>query len=110
MQDFSRHVLHMMQYTNAVVTIASDSNRVFSFMRVRLAELIEERGMTLYEVAKAASGLGVSEQSIYRLARTNGKPHTFNMRVLAALCEVFRVEPGDLFEDDRKPRDKPKRK
>jgi hypothetical protein len=60
-------------------------------MRVRLRELLDERGMTVYGLAKAVDelGVGVSVQAVYRLARLHGAPQRMDVRLLCALYDVL---------------------
>jgi DNA-binding Xre family transcriptional regulator len=38
----------------------------------------------------------------YRLNRHRGRAHTFDSKLLEALCNVLDVEPGELLERDKK--------
>lgn len=71
-----------------------------SQIRLRLPELLERRKMTPYALA-VASQRRISMSTAYRLARLKGRVGNFNAEVLAALCDVLDVEPGELLE--RKP-------
>ncbi len=66
-------------------------------LRLRLPELLEEREMTPYALAKASGGR-ISMSTAYRLARLRGRVETFDRSVLDALCDVLQVEPGELLE------------
>lgn len=72
-------------------------------MRIRLPELMDQRGMTAYQVAKASSGR-ISMSTAYRVARLKGRLETFDADLLEGLCEVFKVEPGELLERDKRKR------
>ncbi|MHB1555412.1 MAG: helix-turn-helix domain-containing protein [Acidimicrobiales bacterium] len=49
----------------------------------------------------AARGVALSREQVYRLvARV---PERLNLKILAALCDIFDCEPGDLFEPVREP-------
>ena len=73
-------------------------------MRVRLTELLAERGMTVYALAKAVERRGgVSEQAVYRLAR-NSAPERVDVRLLDAICDVLDVGPGELLERGKRKR------
>jgi hypothetical protein len=64
-------------------------------MRLRVPELLQEHGMTAYELHKRSAG-SISLAGAYRLAR--GDFRTVSGRVLEALCEVFGIEdPGPLL-------------
>jgi|JI7StandDraft_1071085.scaffolds.fasta_scaffold310831_1 DNA-binding Xre family transcriptional regulator len=66
-------------------------------MRLRLPELLRARGLTAYALA-ARSGGRISESTAYRLIEMEGRLQTFGADILAALCDVLEVEPGELFE------------
>lgn len=68
-------------------------------MRVRLTELLKERDMTVYAVAKASAGR-VSTSALYRLQRTDGRARYMDSELLEALCDVFGVGPGELLEQE----------
>jgi DNA-binding Xre family transcriptional regulator len=65
-------------------------------MRLRLPELLPP-GMTPYQLAKA-SGERISLSTAYRLVQRKGRVANFDADMLAALCDVLGVQPGDLFE------------
>ena len=66
-------------------------------MRLRLPELLEQRKMTGYALSKESAGR-ISLSAAYRLLRLRGKLKMFDAEILEALCEVFKVEPGELLE------------
>lgn len=68
-------------------------------MRVRLAELLEARGLTAYAVAQQSGGR-VSTSALYRLLKAGGRPRLLDAELLDALCDVLDVEPGELLERD----------
>lgn len=72
-------------------------------MRLRLPELLDERGLSAYALSKRSGGR-ISMSTAYRLAKLNGRVQNFDAEMLEALCDVLQVEPGQLME-----RDKPKR-
>lgn len=72
-------------------------------MRVRIPELMHERGLTAYKLA-ALSGGRISESTAYRLMQFEGNLQTFGAEILEALCDVLEVEPGELFERATPPR------
>jgi Fe2+ or Zn2+ uptake regulation protein len=83
-------------------------------MRLRLPELLEEHTppLTAYAVAKT-SGNRISLSTIYRLNRNRGRVANFDGELLEALCDVFQVHPGKLFEREGmggKGRNRPARK
>ena len=69
-------------------------------LRLRLPELLEERGMTPYAFSKATNGR-VSMSTAYRVVRMRGRLATFDATLLQAICDVLEVEPGELFEQKR---------
>ena len=77
---------------------------VMDVLRLRLPELLAEREMTPYALAKASAGR-VSLSTAYRLTRNKGKVRYLDAELLETLCDVFDVEPGELLE-----REKPARK
>jgi DNA-binding Xre family transcriptional regulator len=72
-------------------------------MRLRVADLLAERGMTAYQLAKA-SGDRLSLSTCYRLAR--GEADSISTSTVEALCDVLGIkDPGPLFErEGRTPR------
>ena len=68
-------------------------------MRVRIPELLEERNLSAYGLARASGGR-ISLSAAYRLSRSRGRVQFFDNDLLEALCDVLEVEPGDLFERD----------
>jgi DNA-binding Xre family transcriptional regulator len=74
-------------------------------VRIRFRELLKEKGLTTYAVARD-SGDRVSLSTAYRLKRRDGKLETFSNDLLEALCDAFDVEPGELFERDKRKRGK----
>lgn len=59
---------------------------------VRLDRLLEERGMTLAELAERV-GVTVVNLSILK----NGRARAVRFTTLTALCEVLGCQPGDLL-------------
>ena len=68
-------------------------------MRVRLAELMESRGLTAYAVAQQSDGR-ISTSALYRLIKADGRARYLDSQLLEALCDVLDVEPGELLERD----------
>jgi hypothetical protein len=62
-----------------------------------LPELLDDRGMTPYALAKASKGR-ISMSTAYRITRLRGRLETFDREVLEALSEVLGVGPGELLE------------
>lgn len=72
-------------------------------MRIRLPELLEERGLTAYAVAQQSGGR-IEQSGLYRLMRKRGKVRYIDADLMEALCDVLGVEPGDLLEREGKRR------
>jgi len=74
-------------------------------LRLRLAKLLRERGMTPYALAKAS---GISQPHVYALVK---QPDVGRIsgRTIEALCRALRCQPGDLFEyrEESPPRRRP---
>jgi DNA-binding Xre family transcriptional regulator len=66
-------------------------------MRLRLAELMEARGLTAYAVAQESDGR-ISTSALYRLLKNEGRARYLDADLLEALCDVFNVGPGELLE------------
>lgn len=73
-------------------------------VRLRLAEVLHERGMSWYELARMS---GLSETQVYRLANSNGRFNRLGENMLNRLRAALNVQPGELLEwipDVRTPR------
>lgn len=68
-------------------------------IRVRLPELLNEDIKTAYALAKASHGR-ISLSAAHRLVRARGMVQRYDADVLEALCEMFRIGPGELLELD----------
>ena len=66
-------------------------------MRLRVPELLAEHNMTAYQLAQRLEGR-VSATTVYRMAR--GEVLQVPLYALEALCDVFGLEPGPLFQRD----------
>jgi DNA-binding Xre family transcriptional regulator len=64
-------------------------------VRLRVAELLEKRGETAYQLAKAT---GMTMNRAYRLASEDGQFDALRADALDALCRYFGVQPGKLLE------------
>jgi DNA-binding Xre family transcriptional regulator len=69
-------------------------------MRLRLAELLESRGLTAYAIAQQSDGR-ISTSALYRLLKSDGRARYLDAELLDALCDVLDVGPGDLLEHER---------
>ena len=67
---------------------------------LRLAEILEERGMTPYALVKAA-GERIDMSQAYRLVRCRGRVRYLDTKLLDTLCDVLDVEPGTLLKRTR---------
>ena len=79
---------------------------VMDMIRVRLPELLEEHKKipTAYAIAKASKGR-ISLSAAHRLVRAEGAVQRYDADVIEALCEMFGIGPGELFElNAKKPR------
>ena len=63
---------------------------------VSLDRMLEERGMTLTELAEKA-GITVVNLSVLK----NGRARAIRFSTLSALCEVLDCQPGDLLRHER---------
>lgn len=70
-------------------------------MRVRVPEVLNDRGWSAYDLAQRIEPLGVSVQAVYRLVRADGRVQRLDMRLLAAMCHVLEISPGELLERER---------
>lgn len=66
-------------------------------VRIRIPELLTERGITPYRLSKLSDGR-ISLSTAYRLVRLRGCVKTFDAQLAETLCDLLHVEPGDLFE------------
>lgn len=78
-------------------------------MRLRIRELMAGHNpplSTAYALEKASreKSARIPMSTAHRLVSTKGKPDRVDLRTLDALCDVFGVEPGDLWERDKKRR------
>lgn len=65
-------------------------------MRLLIRELLRKREMTPYALAKASGGR-ISLPMAYRLVRRRGRFTTIRAAVLDALCDVLKVNPGEIL-------------
>lgn len=66
-------------------------------MRLRLPELLKERGMTAYGVAKESGGR-LAIRSLYRLVKRRGRVTMVSAKTIDALCDVLKATPNELIE------------
>lgn len=80
-----------------------------SRMRLRIRELLREKGMTPYKLARLSEGR-ISLSTLYRIIRADGQAPTFESKLLDAICDILGAQPAELMErDGEKPRGKRKR-
>jgi DNA-binding Xre family transcriptional regulator len=63
-------------------------------IRLRVAELLDARGWTAYELAKRAK---LTMTVAYRLANPDGTFARLEAATLDKLCQTFDVQPGELL-------------
>jgi len=66
-------------------------------IRIRLPELLNESVPTAYAIARA-SGDRISQSAAHRLLAARGRIQRYDADLIEALCEIFSVDPGELFE------------
>lgn len=62
----------------------------------RLGDLLEERGMTLVDLARA-TGVTVANLSVLK----NGRARAIRFSTLTAVCDALGCRPGDLLDVGR---------
>ena len=67
-------------------------------VRLRLRQVLKDRGLTPYALAKYA---GLSLNTIYRLTRPNRRFRLIRADTIERLCGALRVTPADLFDYER---------
>ena len=70
-------------------------------LRLRLRQLLRERRLTGYALAKYT---GLSLNTIYRLTRPHGRFRLIHADTIERLCGALRITPMELF-DYKKPGD-----
>lgn len=69
-----------------------------------MTELLKERSLSPYAVAKADDRISLS--ALYRLRKSRGRVRYLDTTLLDALCDVFNVDLCDLLERDKAKRGK----
>jgi len=64
-------------------------------IRLRVHQLMAQRGITAYALSRGAS---LSYPSAYRLSRPGGRFGRLHADTLERLCTYFKVQPGALLE------------
>lgn len=65
-------------------------------IRIHLAEILEERKMTLTELADMI-GITIVNLSVLK----NGRARAVRFSTLAAICDVLDCQPGDILRYER---------
>jgi putative transcriptional regulator len=65
-------------------------------VRVRLADLLDERKMTQRELAEKT---GISENTISKIA--GGTPRQLQLETIDSICDVLGIEISDLIVRDK---------
>lgn len=73
-------------------------------VRLRLRQILEQRSLTGYAVAKYT---GLSLNTIYRLTRPNGRFRLIQADTIERLCAALRITPKELFDYEKPERAKP---
>jgi len=60
-------------------------------VRLRLGEILRERGMTQKQLAGIS---GLSENAVSKLT---GRPRQIRLDTIDRVCEVLEIQPGDLI-------------
>lgn len=76
-------------------------------LRLRVPELLEERGWTAYRLAKESGGR-ISLPTAHRLVRYGGRLLQFRASILEALCDTLGVGIAELIVPVTSPPDQPK--
>lgn len=75
-------------------------------MRIRIPELLKAQKpepWSPYRLSVESDGR-ISMSTAYRLNRQKGRVKTFDGELLETLCEVLKVEPGELLEREHSAR------
>ena len=65
-------------------------------IRLRVGDLLDERGITAYQLAKQSGGR-ISLSAAYRLAQGNSGTFPPSWVMIEILCDVLKVDVCDLF-------------
>jgi DNA-binding Xre family transcriptional regulator len=63
-------------------------------VRLNVAKLLKQRGVTPYRLAKAT---GMSLTTAYKLAAPDGRFERLEARTIDMLCEFLNCQPGDFI-------------
>ncbi len=78
------------------VESAKSPTRISVAIQLRISELLRQRGMTPYALAKASQGR-ISLSGAYRLMKANGFFSCIRASVLDAMCDILKVNAADLL-------------
>ena len=70
----------------------ADGHQETAAIRIRLDEVLAERGMTLTELSERV-GITIVNLSVLK----NGRARAIRFSTLTRLCEALRCQPGDLL-------------
>lgn len=75
-------------------------------VRIRIPELLKSQKPEPWSPYRlsVASGGRISMSTAYRLNRNQGRVKTFDGELLETLCDVLKVEPGELLEREHQKR------
>jgi putative transcriptional regulator len=74
-------------------------------VKIRLDELLTEKGITLYKLAKDA---GLSYGSLHKIR--HNQVSAVRLDALDAICEALQCEPGELFAREKEKPSRPSAK
>ena len=63
-----------------------------TMIKPMLAQLLEEKGVTLYRLAKDTD---VAYSTLHKLS--NGRTESVDFRILDLICETLNCQPGDIL-------------
>lgn len=66
-------------------------------MRLRIPEILDERGLSYYELAKRSNGR-ISESTAHRYVFNKGQMRYFDGKIIEAICDILDVEIEDVLE------------
>jgi putative transcriptional regulator len=91
----ARRCLHYTQMAGTVNGGCAYALRVYDapMIEMRIAELLEERGQTVYWLAKES---GIRYSTVHDLSR--GRWKSVRREVIDSLCAALKCTPGDLIE------------
>lgn len=65
-------------------------------MYVPIKTLLRDAGMTAYQLANAFEDHGLSAMAAYRLVKSEGRQARFDVKVLDALADIFKIKPNEI--------------